>query len=456
MYTPHTPADVERMLGAIGASSVDELYASAVPGQMLTGSGFEDVPRALDVSSLLRAMHELAGRNGAACIDRCFLGGGAYKHLVHPVVDQMLARSEFLTAYTPYQAEVSQGTLQAVFEFQTMVAELLGMEVANASMYDGASAAAEAALMARRVTRRTRVVLSEALHPEYRQVIRTYMSGLAPAGVEEVVLAPYERATGGTDREALGARLGDDVAAVVVGTPNVFGVVEDVEAIARMAHEAGALVVTATWEPVALGIVEAPGALGADIATAEGQPLGLPVSFGGPGVGLFGCTMKHARQMPGRLVGRTVDGSGKHGYVLTLAMREQHIRRERATSNICTNQGLCALAVTIHLSLLGPEGLREQALRSAAGAHALAERIRGLDGFEVVFSGPFVNELAVRSRKRPVVEVVDGLLARGILAGPALGHWYPELADAMLVSTTECVRDEDMDALVGALEEVTR
>jgi len=456
MYTPHTHEDVRRMLERIGAGSVDELYARAVPEEMLTAGAYDDVPEAMDLASLIRAMRRMSDRNTAACIGSCFAGGGAYGHLVHPVVDQIIARSEFMTAYTPYQAEVSQGTLQAVFEFQTMVAELLGTEVANASMYDGASAAAEAALMARRVTKRDKVLVSEALHPEYRQVIRTYMSGLAPEGVEEVLTIGYAKDAGATDMDALAGRLGDDVAAVVVGYPNVFGVVEDLAAIAKAAHDAGALLVTATAEPVALGIIEAPAALGADIPTAEGQALGLPVSYGGPGVGLFGCTQKMARHMPGRLVGRTVDARGQHGYVLTLAMREQHIRRERATSNICTNQGLCALAVTVHLSLIGPEGLREQALLSAAGAHALRDRIAALDGFEAVFEGPFFNEFAIRSTRVPVVELIEGLSARDLLAGPGLGRWYPELADVLLLSTTECLQEQDMDALVAALGEVGR
>jgi glycine dehydrogenase subunit 1 len=456
MYTPHTDEDVRRMLERIGVESVDALYARAVPGEMLTRSGFDDVPGAQDLASIIRSMQELAGRNAGACIERCFMGGGAYRHLVHPVVDQLIQRSEYLTAYTPYQAEVSQGTLQAIFEFQTMVAGLLGTEVANASMYDGASAAAEAALMARRVTRRAKILVSSALHPEYGHVIRTYAAGLAPEGVDEVFDVDYVRATGETDREALEARLDESVAAVVVGYPNVFGVVEDVAAIGQAAHAVGAVLVTATSEPVALGIVEAPAELGADIATAEGQPLGLPVSFGGPGVGLFGCTKKLARQMPGRLVGRTVDSRGKEGYVLTLAMREQHIRRERATSNICTNQGLCALAVTIHLSLLGPQGLREQAMLSGEAAHELAQRVGKLDGYEIVFDGPFVNELAVRSMKAPASELVVKLADRGILAGPALGRWYPELADALLVSATECTRHEDIEALCTALAEVSK
>ncbi|MBW2262127.1 MAG: aminomethyl-transferring glycine dehydrogenase subunit GcvPA [Deltaproteobacteria bacterium] len=456
MYTPHTDEDIRRMLERIGVGSVDELFARAVPGEMLTSGGFEDVPEAMDLASLIKTMRALSDRNTASCIGSCFAGGGAYAHLVHPAVDQIISRSEFLTAYTPYQAEVSQGTLQAVFEFQTMVAELLGTQVANASMYDGASAAAEAALMARRVTKRNKVLVSEALHPEYRHVIRTYLAGLAPEGVEEVLTIGYAKDTGATDTVALAGRLGDDVAAVVVGYPNVFGVVEDLTSIAKAAHDAGALLVTATAEPVSLGILEAPAVLGADIPTAEGQALGLPVSFGGPGVGLFGCSKKKARHMPGRLVGRTVDTRGKNGYVLTLAMREQHIRRERATSNICTNQGLCALAVTVHLSLLGPEGLREQALMSAANAHALRERIAALDGFEDVFDGPFFNEFAIRSKRVPVADLIEGLAERRLLAGPALGRWYPELANVLLVSTTECLCTQDMDALVAALREVGR
>ncbi len=456
MYTPHTDEDIRRMLARIGAGSLDDLYGKAVPADVLTRAPFENVPAAHDVVSLLVHMRELAGKNVASCSKRCFTGGGAYRHLVHPAVDQMLTRSEFLTAYTPYQAEVSQGTLQAIFEFQTIVAGLMGTEVANASMYDGASSAAEGALMARRVTRRSRVLVSEALHPEYAQVIRTYMSGLAAPGVSELSVIPYRRAKGDTDPDALGDRLGADVAAVVVGYPNVFGVVEDIRALARAAHEAGAMLVTATAEPVALGILESPTALGADIATAEGQPLGLPVSFGGPGVGLFGCRMADARHMPGRLVGQTVDTAGKTGYVLTLAMREQHIRRERATSNICTNQGLCALAVTVHLSLLGPEGLREQAVLSAQRCHEAAERVGKVAGFELAFGAPFFNEVVVRSKKVPVVDLLDRLVDRGLMAGPALGRWYPDMADAFVLATTELTREADVDMLVRALGEVSR
>ncbi len=456
MYTPHTPHDIRRMLERIGVGSVEELYARGVPDGMLARSGFDAVPGSHDIVELLRDMGDMAARNTGSCVGACFLGGGAYRHLVHPVTDQIILRSEFLTAYTPYQSEASQGTLQAIFEFQSMIAGLLGEEVANASMYDGASAAAEAALMARRVTGRTRILVSEALHPEYREVVATYLSGLAPAGASEMVEIPYRRATGDTDPEALARALGDDVAAVVVGYPNVFGVVEDVPALARAAHDSGALAVTATWEPVSLGILESPGALDADIATAEGQGLGLPVSYGGPGVGLFACSMKHVKHMPGRLVGRTVDGRGREGYVLTLAMREQHIRRERATSNICTNQGLCALAVTGHLSLLGPEGLREQAIRCAARSRTVRERVAAIPGFENVFDGPWFNEFAVRSRKVPVADLPERLAGRGILAGPGLGRWFPELADSLLLSTTECTRDSDVDALVGALAEVSR
>lgn len=455
MYTPHTEDDIRRMLERIGVGSLDELYSKAVPEEMLTEAGFEHVPASHDVVSLMKKLRALAEKNDAACVKSCFTGGGAYRHLVHPVVDQMLTRSEFLTAYTPYQSEASQGTLQSIFEFQSMVAGLMGTEVANASMYDGASGAAEAALMARRITRRDKVLVSRALHPEYRQVIRTYMAGLADPGTEEMAEIAYRDGRGDTDPEALAERLSEDVAAVVVGYPNAFGVVEDVRAMAEAAHDVGALLVTATAEPVALGILESPGALGADIATAEGQSLGLPVSFGGPGVGLFGCTKRNARHMPGRLVGRTADPDGRQGYVLTLAMREQHIRRERATSNICTNQGLCALGVTVHLSLLGPQGLREQALMSAQWAHEVARRVGELDGYEVVFGeGPFFNELAVRSRKAGAARIIETLMQKGIMAGPALGRWYPELSDALLMCTTECTREQDVDDLLKALKEV--
>jgi len=454
MFTPHTKQDIERMLAAVGASSIDELYASATclgAGECLPAR--VDLPPAHDPVSLLRRLEGLAARN-AADGAACFCGGGAYAHLLHPAVDQLTLRSEFLTAYTPYQAEASQGTLQAVFEFQTAAAALLGTEAANASMYDGASAAAEAVLMAQRMTGRSGVVLSGALHPEYRRTIATY---LAPLG-SEALEAPYDRRSGATDAGAV-RRVAGGAAAVVVGYPNFFGVVEELGPLAAAAHDAGALLVTATAEATALGLVEAPGALGADIAVGEGQALGLPLGFGGPGVGLFGCGAAAMKHMPGRLVGRTVDRDGRTAYVLTLAMREQHIRRERATSNICTNHGLMALAVTMHLSLLGPRGLAAQARISAARCRQLVGALTAIPGVSQVFDGPFYDETVLRVPGTPGArEFLDRLAAEGIVAGPWLGRWreYGELADCVIVCATELVRGEDIERLARAVRGVLR
>jgi glycine dehydrogenase subunit 1 len=450
MYIPHTPDDVRKMLETVGVSSVDELYRRATAMEPIP-SGSLDMPPAMDLPGLTRHLEELSGRNtlrGAAC----FAGGGAYRHLVHPAVDQLIARTEFLTAYTPYQSEVSQGTLQSIFEFQTIAASLLGVDVANASIYDGASASAEAALMASRVTRRGTVLVSAALHPEYRRTMASYLHAFE-GGVIEI---PVEEKTGATDLAAAAGRLDDGVAALVMGYPNFFGVIEDLEAAARLAHDAGALLVSSTAEAAALGLLEPPGSLGADAAVCEGLSLGLPMSFGGPGVGLFGCSSRFVKQMPGRLVGRTEDADGRDAYVLTLAMREQHIRRERATSNICTNHSLCALAVTIHLCLLGPEGFRRQAGLCARNARLLASRLEETGVMERRFEGPFFNELVMKVKGVSPDELIARLAEKKILAGPALGRWYRGLGDCMLLAATECTRDEDVEDLCSAIRGMAR
>jgi glycine dehydrogenase subunit 1 len=364
---------------------------------------------------------------------------------VPAVVDQVLQRAEFATAYTPYQPEVSQGTLQATFEFQTFVAMLLGFDVANASMYDGASAAAEAVLMARRVLPGRRVVwLSRALHPHYRATIATYVSGLGDVELREVPFAP----DGTTDATVLRDRLDDHTLCVVLGQPNVFGVIEDVVAIAALVRNAGALTVTATPEPLALALIRSPGSCGADIAVAEGQSFGLPLSYGGPQVGLFATREQYLRSMPGRIVGQTVDARGRRGFVLTLATREQHIRRERATSNICTNQGLCALAVTAYLSLVGRHGLRRLAEINFATAHDVADRLEAV-GASAVFSAPFFNEFVVRVPE--AARRWEALAEDGLVAGYPLGEWYPELEDALVLCATECNTAAEIDRLVSAL-----
>jgi glycine dehydrogenase subunit 1 len=427
------------MLATIGAPSTDALVAH-VPAT-LRARATVDLPPGLTEPELRARFESLAARDaGAAGV---FLGGGAYPHFVPTAVDQMLLRSEFATAYTPYQPEVSQGTLQATFEFQTFAALLLGLDVANASMYDGASATAEAVLMARRILPDRRTVwLSRALHPHYRTVVGTYLRGLDGIAVRE---APFGK-DGRIDGEALARELGNDALCVVVGQPNVFGVLEDVARVARSAAAVGALTITASAEPLALAMVRSPGSAGADIAVAEGQSFGIPVSYGGPGIGLFAARERFVRNMPGRIVGETVDARGRRGFVLTLATREQHIRRERATSNICTNQGLCALAVSVYLSLLGRQGLRALADTNYGAAHAAAARLEA-GGVPRVFGGPFFNEFVVRA---PVARW-EALVADGLVAGYPLARWYPELADAFLVCVTETHTAEQVDRLVHGL-----
>jgi len=442
-YSPHTPGDVATMLGAIGARSVDELFAH-VPASLRARAAIE-LPAGLTEPELCQRLEALAARSTGATGTVAFLGAGAYAHWIPAAVDQILRRSEFATAYTPYQAEVSQGTLQAIFEFQTFTALLLGLEVANASMYDGASATAEAVLMARRVLPGRRTVwVARGLHPHYRATVATYLRGIADAELHEVPFTPDGR----TDLHALRDGLGPDALCVVLGYPNVFGTLDDVAGAAALARAVGALTVTATAEPLALAIARSPGACGADIAVAEGQSFGLPVAYGGPGVGLFAARERHLRSMPGRIVGETVDARGRRGFVLTLATREQHIRRERATSNICTNQGLCALAVTAYLSLLGRHGLRRLAETNYHAAHAAAARLSAA-GVTRLLEGPFFNEFVVR---------VPGAAARwealaqeGIVTGYPLERWYPDLADALLVCVTETHTAEQVDRLVGAL-----
>jgi glycine dehydrogenase subunit 1 len=377
-----------------------------------------------------------------------FLGGGMYRHHVPPAVDQLLQRSEFYTAYTPYQAELSQGTLQAIFEFQTVVCELFGTDVANASMYDGASGAAEAVLMARRIKRRTHVVLSEALHPEYIQTIRTYVQGLDTEPT--ISLAPVA-SDGRTDWNAAEALMSDETAAIVVGYPNFFGCVEDLPAARALADTRGALLVTATAEPYALSLLRAPADCGADICVGEGQALAVPPQYGGPGVGLFGASQAFVRQMPGRLVGRTVDLDGRPGYVLTLSTREQHIRREKATSNICTNHGLIALAMGIRTAMLGRQGFQEAGQRCLNAAHYLRNGIAKLDKFEIPYAAPVFNELVIRSKGADASTVVSRLLSEKIIAGVDLGRFRDDWRKDLLIAVTELHTRQDLDRLLSAL-----
>jgi glycine dehydrogenase subunit 1 len=442
-YSPHTPDDVAGMLAAIGVESVDDLF-SHIPASLRDRAAI-DLPPGLTEPELRRQLGAFAARNAGAIGPAVFLGAGAYPHWIPAVVDQILLRSEFATAYTPYQPEVSQGTLQAIFEFQTFTAMLLGLDVANASMYDGASATAEAVLMARRVLPGRRTIwLARALHPHYRATVKTYLRGLGDVQIREVPFGPDGR----TDVASLGAELGPDALCLVLGQPNVFGVLEDVAGAAAAMRAIGALTITATPEPLALALVRSPGACGADIAVAEGQSFGLPVAYGGPGVGLFATHERHVRNMPGRIVGETVDTRGRRGYVLTLATREQHIRRERATSNICTNQGLCALAVTVYLSLLGRNGLKRLAEANYQAAHAAAARLEAA-GVPRVFTRPFFNEFVVHAPD--AAADWEGLAEDGVVPGFPLGRWYPELAGSLLVCVTETHAPEQVDRLVTAL-----
>jgi glycine dehydrogenase subunit 1 len=445
-YLPHTPEEIRSMLEAIGVKSIDALF-EPIPQAARLGRLLAIEP-SLDEASLMALMERLAAKNAAAGA-LSFLGGGVYDHHVPPVVDQLLLRSEFYTAYTPYQAEVAQGTLQAIFEFQTLVCEVFGMPVANASMYDGASACAEGVLMARRLTKRSRVLVSEAVHPDYQETIRTYVRGL-PGGVESIEGVPTGK-TGGADVDALRGLVKDDVACVVVGYPNFYGCLSDVRGIAQIAHEKGALLVTTTSEPYALALVEPPGALGADIAVGEGQALGLSAQFGGPGCGLFACkdSREFLQSVPGRLCGETVDKDGKRGYVLTLATREQHIRRERATSNICTNHALCALAITVRACLLGKRGFVDVAEQCLAKAEYVKAEVAKSGAWELPYSAPTFNEFVLRYRKGAVAPIFEKAQKQGILVGLDLERFGKERD--LLVCVTERHSRADLDRLVTAL-----
>lgn len=449
-YLPHTPQDITAMLEVIGKPSVDDLFQS-IP-EAVRFSGSLALEPSLGEAALMRHMKELARKNtGAELLS--FLGAGMYAHHIPPAVDQLLLRSEFYTSYTPYQPEVAQGTLQAIWEYQTIVSELYGLPLSNASLYDGASATAEAALMACRLTKRGKVVLCHSVHPDYRAVTVTYFAGRDDMSCVQV---PFG-ADGAPDFAALAAAIDDDTASVIVGYPSFVGPLSDLRALADLVHGKGALLVTATSEPYALALAESPGALGADIAVGEGQPIACPPQFGGPGVGMFACRddRQFLQQMPGRICGETVDSNGERGFVLTLSTREQHIRRERATSNICTNQGLLALSLAIRMSILGKSGFIETAQHCLAKAHYLHDRIVALPGYAPGFgSAPFFNEFAIQVRGGKAAAVCQRLEAQGLIAGFDLGRVDPKLADRLLIAVTEQHRREDLDRLVAALAEV--
>jgi glycine dehydrogenase subunit 1 len=447
-YLPLTQPDREAMLAVIGAASIDDLFVDVPEIARLDGP-IRDLPMHASELAVERHMTRLAKKNLAAGDAPFFLGCGAYRHHVPASVDHLIQRGEFLTAYTPYQPEIAQGTLQMLFEFQTQVARLLGTDVANASMYDGSTACWEAIGMARRITRRGKAILSSGLHPHYVSVAKTmakYTGDLLDTAVP--TLTPE------TDIDSLIGRIDDETSCVVVQYPDILGRIADLAPLADACHAKKALLIAVVTEPVALGALKSPGEMDADIVVGEGQSIGVGLQFGGPYVGLMGCKEKYTRQMPGRFCGETVDADGRRGFVLTLSTREQHIRREKATSNICTNSGLCALAFSIHMTLLGEAGLRALAAANHAGAVAAAERLAKVRGVEVV-NGAFFNEFTLKlpQEARPVVRA---LADQGILAGVSLGRLYPgedALANGLVVAVTETTTHDDVEALAAALEE---
>ncbi len=428
------------MLDAAGVREFKDLIREIPEGLLLKEP--LSLPPALSEMDLMAELKEIAALNADASEYACFMGGGAYDHFIPSAVRSITSRSEFATSYTPYQAEASQGTLQAAFEYQSMVCELTGMGAANASMYDGASAMAEAALMAQRLTKRREVAVSRAAHPNYRQALKTYMRGVKSPVVE----IPCDAVSGTTDMQALVQDIGADTAAVIIQYPNFFGCIEDLKTAAQTAHEKGALLVAAI-DPVALGILKSPGELGADIVVGEGQGLGKSMSFGGPYLGIFACREDFIRQMPGRIVGETKDRRGNRGYVLTLQTREQHIKRERATSNICTNEALVALTAAVYLSLMGGRGLREAASLCLQKSHYALDELKK-KGIKPAFNAPFFKEFAVSVKD--IKTLNKRLLKSNIIGGLDLGDYYPELSGRMLIAVTEKRTRAEIDRLVSS------
>ncbi|NOZ07038.1 MAG: aminomethyl-transferring glycine dehydrogenase subunit GcvPA [Chloroflexi bacterium] len=443
-YIPHTEQDRREMLAAIGVGDSKDLFTDIPSPYRFPPL---NLPAALSELEVSKLAQKLAEMNDDLDHHPSFLGAGVYNHFIPAVVPHLMGRGEFYTAYTPYQPEVSQGTLTAGFEYQTMLCDLTGMDVANVSMYDGASALAEAAIMAVRASRgrRTKILVSSAVHPEYRQTLQTYMQGMA-LPVQEIGFDPEGPTGGRTDLTVLEKEIDDQTAAVAVQYPNFFGVIEDLAGIARVAHDAGALLIVSA-NPIALGLLKPPGELGADIVTGEGQPLGIPPGFGGPFLGLFAARKKLMRSMPGRIIGETKDTKGRRGFVLTMTAREQHIRREKATSNICSNEALMALAATIYMATMGKQGVREVAELCFHKAHYAAEQIDALDGYSLMFRAPFFHEFAVRGPK-PAAELANDLSEAGIIGGYDLGRDYPDLRDTMLFCVTEQNTRADIDLLV--------
>ncbi|HZJ82592.1 MAG TPA: aminomethyl-transferring glycine dehydrogenase subunit GcvPA [Clostridia bacterium] len=443
-YIPNTREQREDMLKEIGYSSIEDLFVD-IPEEVRLDKEL-NIPEGISEIELIKHMKELASANKHGGQYPCFLGAGAYDHYIPSAIDHIISRGEFFTAYTPYQPEISQGTLQAIFEYQTMICDLTGMDVANASMYDGSTAVAEAVLMACQATRRSKVVLAGSLHPEYKHVTATY------ARFQDIPITELGYKDGVIDLEELERSITKDTGAVVVQSPNFFGIIEDIKSIAQIVHNNKALLIVSA-DPISLGILESPGQLGADIVVGEGQSLGNPLNFGGPYLGFFATTKRLMRRMPGRVVGETTDKDGNRGFVLTMQTREQHIRREKATSNICTNQGLNALIATIYMSLIGKEGLKEVANQCLQKSHYLYDRLIETGLFTPVFNAPFFKEFALKS-KIPVDKLNASLLKKGIIGGFSLIGDYEDIHGGWLVAVTEKRTKEEMDILVERIGEI--
>ena len=441
-FISNTPEDRRDMLAKIGAGNFEELLA-AIPQNLRLGRPL-NIPQ-LSEFELLAEIKQIASENQSDAI--CFAGGGSYDHFVPSAVGVIIGRPEFMTAYTPYQAEVAQGTLQVIYEFQTHICRLTGLDVANASLYDGGSAVAESSIVTMNATGRKKIVVAETVNPSYREVLATYLS----ARDVEIVTVPMK--DGVTDLNKLEDIVDEKTAAVIVQQPNFFGAIEDVDAVVAMTHKVGGLVVMSI-DPISQALLKTPAEYGADIAVGEGQPLGIPMSFGGPYLGFFAATKALVRNFPGRIAARTKDLEGKTGFVLTLQTREQHIRREKATSNICTNQALCAAAATVYLSLLGKTGLKRVALLSFEKAEEAQKAICGVEGFEPYFAAPYGREFAVRT-PRPAREVISHMLSRGVLAGIDAGRWYKGMDDCLIIATTEKRNSAQIGRLVDGLKELS-
>lgn len=441
-YVPNTNDDRQAMLKRIGVDKFEDLL-EGIPSELRLGREL-NIP-ALSEMELLREIEALSKESREGLVG--FAGGGVYDHFVPSAVGAVMSRPEFMTAYTPYQAEVAQGTLQAIYEFQTHVCRLTGMDVANASMYDGSSAAAEAAMLAMKVTNRNKIVVAETLNPTYREVIRTYLAGL------DVEIVTVGMADGVTDLNRMEDLIDEQTAGVIIGQPNFFGLLEEIEPVERMIHEVGGKLVLA-FDPIAQAVLRTPGEWGADIAVGEGQPLGLPVSFGGPLLGMFAAKKDLVRSMPGRIAGRTTDVEGRPGFVLVLQTREQHIRREKATSNICTNQALCATTAAVYLTLMGKTGLKQVALLSMEKAQQAARALSEIEGYELYWPQPYGREFAVRTPK-PAKQIILAMIERGVLPGVAAGRWYQGLDDCLIVALTEKRSEAEIGQLVAGLKELS-